>query len=68
MIERIDRAKFLAITDYLVNQNKMGELSIQELKLIREILLEFEKEHQFDTNKQGKRLIKREYIKNRIDL
>ena len=68
VIERIDRLKFLAITDSLIKQNRLGELSLQELKLIREILLEFENEHKNDVNKQGKKLIKQEYVQKRIIL
>lgn len=68
MIERIDRPKFLAITDHLIKENKLGELSIEELRAIREILLEFEEEHKHDKNKQGKQLIKRQFIQGRIDL
>lgn len=68
MIERIDRIKFLAITDALIKQNKLGELTKEELLFIRSILLEFEEEHKNDVNKQGKRLIKKEYIKDRINI
>lgn len=68
IIERTDREIFLAITDCLVRENKLGQLSLEELKKIRELLLYFEKEHDLDENRQGKRLIKTKYKSERIKL
>ena len=67
-IEYIDPEIFYLITAEMVEQNLKGKLDVESLKHIRDLLLYFEKEHYDKKNKKGKRLIKREYIKNRIDL
>lgn len=68
LIQRIDEDLFKAITDEMIDENVKGKLDIINLKRIREALLYFEKEHQFDRDKKGRVLVKREYICNRIDL
>ena len=68
LIQRIDEELFLRITYQMIEENTNGHLDIENLKKIRDILLYFEKEHQFDRDKKGRVLIKREYIHNRIDL
>lgn len=68
LIQRIDEELFLRITYQMIEENANGRLDIENLKKIRDILLYFEKEHQFDRDKKGRVLIKREYIHNRIDL
>lgn len=68
IIERIDREMFEKITQLMIIQNRNGKLDIESLRLIREVLLAFEREHMHDTNGKGKRLIKRNYIEDRIIL
>ena len=68
LLQRIDEEIFLRITYQMIEQNYNGHLDIENLKKIRDALLYFEKEHQYDKDKKGKVLIKREYIHNRIDL
>lgn len=68
LIQRLDEELFLRITYQMIEENANGRLDIENLKKIRDILLYFEKEHQFDRDKKGRVLIKREYIHNRIDL
>lgn len=68
LIERIDRDLFLEITNEMIDENWKGHLDLENLKRIRQILLYFEREHQDDTDRRGKRLIKTEFIKDRIHL
>lgn len=71
-IERIDRDRFLAITKYMIEENQLGKLDINELRLIRDVLLSFEKEYSDEVikgkNGKIKRLIKRDYLQDRIVL
>ena len=68
LIERIDREKFLQITYYMIQENKLGELDINLIKQIREVLLLFEQEQQGKTDKKGHLLIRKPYIEDRIPL
>lgn len=68
MIERTEREIFLKITQLMIIENQSGQIDLDTLKRIREFLLYFEDLHKNDVNKQGKKLIKRQYITNRIDL
>lgn len=68
IIESIDRNIFLQITDCLIRENRLGYLSQEELRKIRILLLMFEKEHENDTNKNGKKVIKTKYITERIPI
>ena len=68
VIENYDHDRFLAITSEMIDQNVLGRLDIDNLKAIRDVLLSFEKEYKDQTNKKGRRLIKYEYINNRIKL
>lgn len=68
IIERLDREMFEKITQLMILQNRNGKLDVESLRLIREVLLAFEKEHINDTNGKGKRLIKRKYIEDRVIL
>lgn len=67
-IELYDRELFLRITKYMIEENQNRKIDIDNLKRIRDLLLYFEAEHQYDKNKKGKSLIKRKYITDRIDL
>ena len=68
LIQRIDDDIFLAITSEMIDENIRGELSIQNLKRIRDLLLYFEDRYKDRENKKGRKLIKKEYILNRINL
>ena len=67
-IELYDRELFLRITKYMIQENENMKIDIDNLKRIRELLLYFEAEHLNDTNKKGKKLIKRSYLTDRIPL
>lgn len=68
IIERCDKEIFLRITKYMIQENQNQKIDIENLKKIRELLLYFEAEHLNDTNKKGKKLIKRSYLTDRIPL
>ena len=68
LIENIDRDMFIAITREMIEENYNGKLDIENLKKIRAILLQFEKENLDLQNNKGKRLIKTSYLTDRIDL
>lgn len=68
LIQKLDDYTFRMITSEMIDMNIKGHLDIENLKNIRQLLLKFEKEHKNDRNKKGILLIKREYIKERIDL
>lgn len=67
-IEKIDRDTFLWITDMMVLENVNKKIDKETLLRIREYLVNFEAKHANDTNEYGKKLIKKEYITNRIPL
>lgn len=67
-IELYDRELFLRITKYMIQENENMKIDIENLKRIRELLLYFEVKHSNDTNKKGKKLIKEQYITDRIPL
>ena len=68
IIERIDRKCFEKITEILVYENQMRKLDKESLIRIRELLLSFEDRYKYEETKGGRRLIKSQYIKERIDL
>ena len=67
-IESRDEEIFYLITNEMIDQNIKGYLDIDNLKKIRDLLEYFEREHCSDVTSKGKRLIKEEYIRNRIKL
>lgn len=67
-IEHVDPEIFGLITSEMIDENIKGRLDIENLKKIRDLLLNFEKEHCSDTMSSGKPLIKEEYVKRRIPL
>ena len=67
LIEIYDRDKFLEITKYLIEENKLGKLDRDILKEIRIVLESCEKEYQSITNSSGQKIIKKEFA-NRIKL
>lgn len=68
IIEKIDWEAFFAITNLLIQENQEGKINIEILKDIRKILILFEKFHKNDVKSDGKKLIRQNYITNRIQL
>ena len=68
LIERINRELFLRITKYMIEENQNKKIDIDNLKRIREILLIFEEYYAKEKDRNGKPLIKKSYITDRIDL
>lgn len=66
LIERINRAMFLAITDELIKENKQGYVGIDNIRRIHSVMEEFESRYGNVKSKKGKLLVKREYVENRI--
>ena len=52
----------------MIDENIKGRLDIDNLKRIHDLLLYFEREHDHDTLKKGKLLIKREFVTGRVPL
>ena len=68
IIEAKDYDLFLAITSEMIDENIKGKIDIDNLKRIHDLLLYFEREHDHDTSKKGKLLIKREFVTGRVNL
>ena len=68
IIEKIDQDIFCELTSEMIDENIKGRLDIDNLKRIHDLLLYFEREHDHDTSKKGKLLIKREFVTTRIPL
>ena len=68
VIEKIDQDIFCELTSEMIDENIKGRLDIDNLKRIHDLLLYFEREHDHDTSKKGKLLIKREFVTTRIPL
>lgn len=68
IIERVDRKRFERITEILIYENQMRKLDKESLIRIRELLLDFEEKYKYEGTKGGRRLIKSQYINNRISL
>ena len=67
-IELTDREIFELITNRMIEMNRNCKLDVENLRMIRDLLLYFEREHDHDTLNSGKLLIKREYVRERIML
>ena len=67
-IENYDYDRFLAITSSLIDENILGELSIESLKRIRDVLESFEREYSNERSKSGNLIIKESYVRDRIRL
>ena len=67
-IENYDYDRFLAITIELIDENILGELSIENLRRIRDILISFEREYSNKRSKNGNLIIKESYVRDRIKL
>ncbi len=68
LIENIDPDIFCELTSEMIDENIKGRLDIDNLKRIHDLLLYFEREHDHDTSKKGKLLIKREFVTGRVNL
>lgn len=68
IIEKIDPDIFYELTSEMIDENIKGRLDIDNLKRIHGLLLYFEREHDHDTSKKGKLLIKREFVTGRVNL
>lgn len=68
IIEKIDPDIFYELTSEMIDENIKGRLDIDNLKRIHDLLLYFEREHDHDTSKKGKLLIKREFVTGRVKL
>ena len=62
-IERIDYDMFCDVTSELIDMNVKGKLDVDNLRRVNDILTCFEKEHCGDRTKNGKRLIKEQYLR-----
>lgn len=67
-IERFDRELFLEITKEMVEENLRGEINIENLKRIREMLLWFEAHYDDVYSSSGKEIIKPEFKTKRLVL
>ena len=66
IIEYKDLDMYIYINNILKQINdQQARPTKQQLLAIRDVLLQFEREHDTDTNAKGKLLIKQRYIKNR---
>lgn len=52
----------------MIEENQNGQIDIEHLRKIRDVLLSFEKEYQEKCTKKGVKILKKEYIHNRITL
>lgn len=68
LIENIAPDIFYELTSEMIDENIKGRLDIDNLKRIHDLLLYFEREHDHDTSKKGKLLIKREFVTGRVNL
>ena len=68
IVEKIDPDIFYELTSEMIDENIKGRLDIDNLKRIHDLLLYFEREHDHDTSKKGKLLIKREFVTGRVNL
>lgn len=64
IIENYDRELFLLITSELIKENRQGEIRIENLINIQEMLEYFERKYKDKKNSKGKLIIKEKY-KNR---
>ena len=68
LIENVDPDIFYELTSEMIDENIKGRLDTDNLKRIHDLLLYFEREHDHDTSKKGKLLIKREFVTGRVNL
>lgn len=68
LIERVDYEKFCYLTSEMIDMNHKGFLDPYNIANIHAILDEFEAQHDGETTRKGKLLIKREYKQGRAVL
>lgn len=68
LIENKEYDMFCYLTSEMLDMKIKEKLDIYNLRKIKDVLETFEKKYKYDTTKKGKRLIKREYIQDRIIL
>lgn len=68
IIEEYDKDMFNAITSEMIDENILRRIELNNLKYIRDILLQFEREYSGKKNNKGKYIIREEYISDRIKL
>lgn len=68
IIEMIDPVRFAYITSEMIDINVKGFIDPYNIKNIHAILDEFETQHEGETTRKGKLLIKREYKQGRAVL
>lgn len=69
IIEDRDYDMYIYINNILKEiNNQQGHPTKEQLMAIRNILLQFEREHQDDVTSKGKHLIRKQFIKERIKL
>lgn len=66
LIEAKDYDKYCYLTSEMIDENMKGRIDEYNLKRIDDVLTCFEKEYGTHTNKKGKYLIKKEYIRERV--
>lgn len=68
LIEDYDYKAFLQISKCLMEQVKQGKVSIGEINIIYELLLEFEAKHEHIEDRYGNSIIREDYKTKRIIL
>ena len=68
IIQQYDEEIFELITKEMIKENEKGKIDLENLRVIRDLLLNLKKEHSKKKTKKGKYLIKESYIKDRIIL
>lgn len=68
LIEQKDYEIFLGITSEMIDQNIKGQLDIENLKRIHNLLCYFEREYRWEKSNRGELIIKEEYIRRRSNI
>lgn len=68
IIESKDLEIFNLITSEMIDENIKGRIDVENIKRIHDLLIYFEKEHDHDTTKKKKLLIKRQYVEGRVSI
>ena len=66
LIEDIDYKMFLQISKFLMEQVKKGEISVEQILRINDVLEVFERKYKDEESRNGELLIKPEYKTKRI--
>lgn len=68
LIEKFEPDMFYAITKELNEERKAKAIKLENLKRIREILLQFEQEHRYEHTEHGKLIVREDFIDKRVNL